>query len=89
MATIKDLLNSKKFLAAFLASGGIFLGQFLPAWSQSGDVLQGLAAVNWQEVMLPILTAIGAQGIADFGKERAKVVNKSLAAAGMAVVEEE
>ncbi len=53
----------------------IFLGQFFPAWSQAGDALQGLAAVNWQEVMLPILTAIGAQGVADFGKESQKIKN--------------
>lgn len=89
MKTLKDLLNSKKFLAGFVTSGFLFLGQFFPAWSQSGDPLQGLAAVDWQVVMLPILTAIGAQGIADFGKERAKIVNENLAAAGMAAIKEE
>lgn len=71
--TINAILNSKKFLAAIIMSLVIFCGQFFTALAVTGQALPALASVNWLEVATPILTAIGAQGIADFGKEKAKI----------------
>lgn len=68
-----ELFKHKKFQAGFVLAVAIFLGQLSPGIAETGDVWQALAGVNWLEVAAPVLTAIGAQGFADFGKERAKV----------------
>jgi len=65
----------KKFQAGFVAASTILLGQLLPAYVETGDIVSALAKVNWLEVSAPVMAAIGAQGLADFGKERAKVEN--------------
>ena len=75
--TILAILDSKKFVVAIIMALCIFLGQFFVALSSSGDVIFALAAVQWLEVAAPIMTAIGAQGLADFGKEKVKVENGS------------
>lgn len=75
MISIKGILNSKKFVAAFIAAAFLALGQFFPALAEHGDAVQALAAINWELVARPIYVAIGAQGIADVGKEREKVIN--------------
>ena len=72
-----ELLRHKKFQAGISGSVAIFLGQFIPAYAAMGDVVGALAQVNWLEVMAPIMTAIAAQGVADHGKEKAKVENGS------------
>lgn len=66
------ILTHKKFQAGLIMSLVIFLGQLFPIWATSGDILIALATINWWEVSAPILTAIGAQGIADWGKEAEK-----------------
>ena len=53
----------------------ILLGQLFPAYAETGSLILALAKVNWLEVSAPVMAAIGAQGLADFGKERAKVEN--------------
>lgn len=79
MKTLKDLLNSKKFQAALIGLAVTIAEAFIPA----------LENVDLTSVLAVLIAYIIGQGIADFGKERAKIVNESLAAAGMAVVEEE
>lgn len=56
------ILQSKKFLAAALASVISFLG-----------IRFGLTGEQIAVVIGPLLTFVGFQGIADIGKERAKV----------------
>ena len=65
----------KKFQAGFITAIAILLGQLLPAYAETGSIMLALAKVNWLEVSAPVMAAIGAQGLADFGKERAKVEN--------------
>ena len=72
MNVIRALFSSKKFSAGIVGSLVILAGQFFPAWAQTGDVVQALAMVDWAIVSGPLLVAIGAQGLADFGKEKAK-----------------
>lgn len=70
---LKEALDHKKFAMAVLMAIIAFLGQFFTALAQFGDVVQALAAVDWAVVVAPITVAIGAQGLADLGKERAKI----------------
>jgi hypothetical protein len=63
----------KKFQAGFIVAITILLGQLLPAYAETGDIVLALAKVNWFEVSAPVMAAIGAQGLADLGKEKAKV----------------
>lgn len=72
-----DILKHKKFQAALVSSLVIFLGQYLPSMA-GGGAWQGLALVDWALVTAPIMVAIGAQGIADFGKEAKKIENGNL-----------
>ena len=59
--TIPAILQSKKFFAAALASGMALLG-----------LRYGLELQEIGVAIAPLLTYVGAQGIADHGKERAK-----------------
>lgn len=59
---IPQILRSKKFLAAALASVISFVG-----------ILQGLSHEQIAMVVGPLLTFVGFQGVADIGKERAKI----------------
>jgi hypothetical protein len=71
---MKELFQHKKFRAALLASLAAFLGEYAAALATTyGDFWQALSLVNWTLVTAPWMVAIGAQGIADHGKERAKV----------------
>jgi hypothetical protein len=69
---IPDLLTHKKFQAGIIASLIIFVGMFFTALAATGDVALALGMVEWAIVMAPTMVAIGAQGVADVGKERAK-----------------
>lgn len=68
-----DILTHKKFQAGFGMALIIFLAQFCTALSHSWDIASALNAVDWLSVSAPVVTAIGAQGLADFGKEKAVV----------------
>lgn len=64
MQTLRNLFNSKKFIASLVATAtAVALELGFPEVA----VEQVLAAIS------PLLTYIGAQGFADMGKERAKV----------------
>lgn len=56
-----DLLNSKKFLAAIAAAVLALIGFYL------GMTVDQIAIITG-----PLMVYVGAQGLADFGKERAK-----------------
>ncbi len=60
-----DILKSKKFLAAILASILAFVG-----------MIYDLSAPEVGVVIAPLASYILAQGVADHGKERLKVPNK-------------
>lgn len=66
------VLTHKKFQAGIGTSLVIFLGQFFPALAEGRPVVAALASIDWWQVAAPMMTAIGAQGFADFGKERSK-----------------
>lgn len=68
-----EIFTHKKFQAGSVMSIVIFLGQFFTGLAQTGNVINALAMVDWLVVATPMLTAIGAQGLADFGKEKTKV----------------
>lgn len=65
--------NSKKFRVGILLTLLLFLGQFFTALAQTLDPVAAMSAIDWLVVAAPIMTAIGAQGLADFGKEKAKL----------------
>jgi len=66
METLPPILQSKKFLAAALASLISFLG-----------VREGFTPEQIGIIIGPIVAFITVQGITDFGKERAKVEAES------------
>jgi hypothetical protein len=72
---IVKIWHHKKFQAGFVAAIVILLGQLFSAYAESGNIILALAKINWLEVSAPVMAAIAAQGIADVGKERAKVEN--------------
>jgi hypothetical protein len=61
---IPSILSSKKFWAALVATGVSFFAM------RDGMSMQQIAAITG-----PLYMYIGAQGLADIGKERAKVEN--------------
>lgn len=63
MSTVPSLLESKKFLAALAASIISFFA-----------MREGLSVEQTMVITGPLYTYIAAQGIADMGKERLKVV---------------
>lgn len=67
------MFQHKKFRAALLASLIALLGGYATGLAETGDFVQALMSVDWTAVIGPWLAAIAAQGVADFGKERAKV----------------
>lgn len=72
-----ELFKRKKFQAALIASLAAFLGQYAAGLATTGDYAAALATVNWDIVAAPWLVAIGAQGLADLGKEKAKLERDS------------
>lgn len=71
---MRELFSHKKFKAAAISSLAAFLGEYGAALATTyGDFLQALSLVNWSLVVAPWMVAIGAQGIADHGKERERV----------------
>lgn len=67
------MLQHKKFQAALVASLIAMLGGYAAGLAETGDFVQALLSVDWTAVIAPWLFAIGAQGAADIGKERAKI----------------
>lgn len=63
------IFKSRKFQAGIALTLTVFFGQLGSAIPVTDSLAQALSLTNWLEVMTPILTAIGAQGLADFGKE--------------------
>ena len=66
---LKDLLASKKFWSAVVGILAVLIGKI--GWNVSEEVL-------WQIVAI-IGTLLGAQGLADIGKEKAKTEAQSVA----------
>ncbi len=74
--TKPQILNHKKFQAAFFASLTALFGIFGSALTESATFWQALGSITpaeWGLILGPILVAIGAQGWADSGKEAAKI----------------
>lgn len=61
---MKDMLNSKKFMAAIVAAVLALVGFYL------GMTVDQIAIITG-----PLMVYVGAQGLADIGKEKAKVQN--------------
>ena len=61
---MSDMLRSKKFIAAILAAILALIGFYL-----------GLATDQIAIITGPLMIYVGAQGLADIGKEKAKVEN--------------
>lgn len=59
-----DLLSSKKFLAAVAAAVLALIGFYLGMSTEQIAIITG-----------PLMVYVGAQGLADFGKEKAKAQN--------------
>jgi hypothetical protein len=66
---LKELFASKKFWSAVVGILAVLIGKI--GWNVSEEVL-------WQIVTI-IGTLLGAQGLADIGKERAKTETEALA----------
>lgn len=66
-----DLFQSKKFKATLIASLTALLGGYASGLADTGDFLKALALVDWTLVISPWFLYVGAQGVADIGKERA------------------
>lgn len=67
------MFKHKKFRAALVASLIALLGGYSAGLAESHDFIQALISVDWTAVVTPWLAAIAAQGVADWGKEKAKV----------------
>lgn len=67
------MLQHKKFQAAIVASLLALLGGLSPAFTDGVSLVDALLTIDWNLVIAPWLVAIGAQGVADLGKERAKI----------------
>ena len=68
----------KKFKAALVASLIVLLGGYSTGLAESSDFVAALVHVDWTGVIVPWLVAIGAQGIADHGKEKAIIEGMEL-----------
>lgn len=76
--TKPEMLKHKKFQAGIIATLVLLLAQLGPAleisptfWTAVGSI----SPTEWFLIIGPILTAIGFQGVADIGKEAAKINN--------------
>jgi hypothetical protein len=67
------MFQHKKFQAALLASLIALLGGYATGLAETGDFVQALMSVDWTATIAPWLAAIAAQGVADFGKEKAAI----------------
>lgn len=71
-----QILNHKKFQAAFITAIAALFGILGPALAESSTfwiALGSITPAEWTIIIGPILVAIGAQGWADSGKEAAKI----------------
>lgn len=70
------ILKHKKFQAG-ITTALILLGtQLAPAMSEHSSFMLALGSISiseWWVIIAPVLTAIGFQGVADIGKEAAKI----------------
>lgn len=57
-----DLFRSKKFKAAIVGLVVVVVGHFVPAFADAAG-----------KIVMLLMTYIGAQGVADLGKEKAKI----------------
>lgn len=76
-----QILNHKKFQAAFLTTFSAFFAIFGSALAESTTFWIALGLITpteWAVILGPILVAIGAQGWADSGKEAAKIKNSNV-----------
>ncbi len=80
------MLTHKKFQAGLGMSLFIFLGQFLPALAESGNVLLALAKIDWYVVAGPLGLSTLAQGWADAGSGKEKL--RAAAELGVKLVED-
>lgn len=67
------MFEHKKFRAALVASLIALCGGYSAGLAEVGDFIQALTFVDWTAVIVPWLFAIAGQGLADLGKEKAKV----------------
>lgn len=70
---IPKILTHKKFQAGIGMSSLIFLGQFLPALGESGNLLLALGEIDWYVVAGPLGLSTLAQGWADAGSGKEKI----------------
>lgn len=70
--------NHKKFQAGIVTALMLLLAQLGPALEASPTFWTAVGSISpaeWLLIIGPILTAIGFQGVADIGKEAAKIKN--------------
>lgn len=72
------MFQHKKFRAALVASLVALTGGYSSGLAEVGDFVQALTFVDWTAVIVPWLFAIAGQGLADWGKEKAKVQQRPL-----------
>lgn len=74
------IFTHKKFQAAIVTTLSLLFVQLGPAIAESTTFWIALGSITpgeWLLIIGPILTAIGAQGLADSGKEAAKIRNNN------------
>lgn len=72
------IFNHKKFQIGIFTMLGLLFAQLGPALAESTTFWSALGSITpaeWLLIIGPILTAIGAQGFSDMGKEAAKIEN--------------
>ncbi len=73
-----EVFTHKKFQVGISTFVMLFLTHLMPALEASPTFASALGAITpeqWLLIISPLLTAVGFQGIADIGKEAAKVKN--------------
>ncbi len=68
-----EMLKHKKFQGALVASLTVLFGSYASGLASTGNFAEALSLVEWVAVIAPWVVAIGAQGVADVGKEAAKI----------------
>jgi hypothetical protein len=75
---IPKIWSHKKFQAGIITTLTLLLAHLGPALEVSTTFLRAVGSISpteWLIIIGPILTAIGVQGLADIGKEAAKIDN--------------
>lgn len=73
---VPQVWKHKKFQVGIITALGLLFGILGPEMAEATSFWQALGAITPEEWLLivgPILTAIGFQGFADWGKEAAKI----------------